>query len=342
MPADLWLLYRWMLKSRLFEESIAALWHQGLISGEMHLGTGEEAIVAGIVCQLREGDAMALDHRGTAAMLVRGVDPVSLLREMLGRPDGLCGGMGGHMHLMSREHLAAASGIVGASGPAGAGFALAAQHLRPGAVAVAFFGDGSINQGMLMESMNLAAVWNLPVLFVCKDDEWAISTDSAKTTGADLRRRAEGLGLPFVDVDGEDVAAVWEAAQQAIGRVRAGEGPAFMRARCIHLEAHFLGLQLVRLVQDPLKEASSVGVPVIAGLLRNGGADLGTRIAGVTSVAGRLLAAVRDRRRDRANDPLVKARVALASEPGRLQELEEVVAEEISEVLTVGLQEIAA
>ena len=88
-----------MLKSRLFEEAIAKLWHDGLISGEMHLGTGEEAIIAGVFANLREGDAMALDHRGTAAMLMRGVDPVLVAREMLGYPDGLCGGMGGHMHL---------------------------------------------------------------------------------------------------------------------------------------------------------------------------------------------------------------------------------------------------
>ncbi|NIT30298.1 MAG: thiamine pyrophosphate-dependent dehydrogenase E1 component subunit alpha, partial [Armatimonadetes bacterium] len=116
MPADLWTLYALMLKSRLFEEAIAQLWHDGLISGEMHLGTGEEAIIAGVVAQLREGDAMALDHRGTAALLMRGVDPALILRELLGRPDGLCGGVGGHMHLFSKEHLAASSGIVGAEG----------------------------------------------------------------------------------------------------------------------------------------------------------------------------------------------------------------------------------
>ena len=132
MPPELWSLYALMLKSRLFEEAIAGLWHDGLISGEMHLGTGEEAIIAGVVAQLREGDAMALDHRGTAALLMRGVDPVLILRELLGRPDGLCGGMGGHMHLFSKEHLAASSGIVGAAGPTAAGFALAAQYLQPG------------------------------------------------------------------------------------------------------------------------------------------------------------------------------------------------------------------
>jgi TPP-dependent pyruvate/acetoin dehydrogenase alpha subunit len=126
MPPDLWELYALMLKSRLFEEAIAALWHDGSISGEMHLGTGEEAIIAGVVAHLREGDAMALDHRGTAAMLMRGVNPKLILNELLGHPGGLCGGMGGHMHLFSKEHLAASSGIVGAEGPVAAGFALSA------------------------------------------------------------------------------------------------------------------------------------------------------------------------------------------------------------------------
>lgn len=142
MPPELWSLYALMLKSRLLEEAIAKLWHDGLISGEMHLGTGEEAIIAGVVPQLHEGDAMALDHRGTAALLMRGVDPALILRELLGYPDGLCGGRGGHMHLFSREYLAVSSGIVGAVGPTAVGLALSAQYLRPGAIAVAFFGEG--------------------------------------------------------------------------------------------------------------------------------------------------------------------------------------------------------
>ena len=198
MSPDIWSLYSLMLKSRLFEEAVTQLWKDGLISGEMHLGTGEEAIVAGIVSQLRDGDSMALDHRGTPPMLMRGVDPALILRELLGYADGLCGGMGGHMHLYSREHLAASSGIVGAAGPTAAGFALSAQHLRPGAIAVAFFGEGAMNQGMLMESLNLASVWNLPVLFVCKYDGWSITTQSERTTGGTLDERSRGLGVPAV------------------------------------------------------------------------------------------------------------------------------------------------
>src|SRR5512135_1847298 len=148
---DLWLLYELMLRSRLFELAVKSLWDEGAISGEMHLGLGEEAIVAGVVALLEPRDALALDHRGTAALVMAGVDRRLLLREFLGRPDGLCGGRGGHMHLFARQPLAASSGIVGASGPAAAGFGLAARRQRPGSLAVAFFGEGALNQGMLLE-----------------------------------------------------------------------------------------------------------------------------------------------------------------------------------------------
>ena len=129
------------------------------------------------------------------------------------------------------------------AGPTAAGFALSAQYVRPGAIAVAFFGEGAMNQGMLMESLNLAAVWDLPVLFVCKDDGWAITTPSERVTGGDLNERARGLGVPAVDVDGCDVGEVWEAAHSAIARARSGGGPTFLHARCVHVEGHFLGLQ---------------------------------------------------------------------------------------------------
>jgi pyruvate dehydrogenase E1 component alpha subunit len=188
MFPDMWSLYALMLKSRLFEEAVAMLWHDGSISGEMHLGTGEEAVSAGVDAHLHEGDAMALDHRGISPLVIRGVDPVFILRELLGHPEGLCNGKGGHLHLLSRQHLSASSGIVGAAGPTAAGFALAAEHLRPGSIAIAFFGEGAMNQGMLMESMNLASALKLPVVFVCKDDSWSITTPSAQMTGRGSQR----------------------------------------------------------------------------------------------------------------------------------------------------------
>jgi len=340
MPGDLWFLYSVMLRSRLFEEAIAKLWHEGLISGEMHLGTGEEAIIAGVVAHLREHDAMALDHRGTAALLMRGVDPVLILRELLGYADGLCGGKGGHMHLFSKEYLAASSGIVGAEGPTAAGFGMAAQYLHPGAIAVAFFGEGAMNQGMLLESMNLASVWKLPVLFVCKDDGWAITTQSEKVKGGDLSERARGMGVPVMEVDGCDVSAVWEVSHSALERARSGEGPTFLHARCVHFEGHFLGFQLIRMVRDPLREIPEIAVPLTRSFLRPGGASLGERLAGVKTVLGAALSTLRDPRRDSANDPVRRARTTLQVDSLRLQELEDQVEEEIRRAVTSSLGEV--
>lgn len=339
MPPDLWSLYALMLKSRLLEEAVAKLWHDGLISGEMHLGTGEEAIIAGVVVHLREGDAMALDHRGTAALMMRGVDPVLILREMLGRPDGLCGGKGGHMHLFSKEHLSASSGIVGATGPTAAGFALAAQHIRPGAIAVAFFGDGAMNQGMLLESMNLAAAWNLPVLFVCKDDGWAITTQSRAVTGGDLKERARGLGLAAVEADGLDVSAVWEASCSAIERARSGRGPTFLLARCVHFEGHFLGFQLLRLARDPLKEMPKISIPLTRSFLSRGGADLGGRLAGMKTVLKATQSMRHDPRGDPGYDPVRRVREVLRPDQTRLQELEDRIGKEIREALATAVEE---
>ena len=340
MPTDLWSLYALMLKSRLFEEAIANLWRDGLISGEMHLGTGEEAIIAGVVAHLREGDAMALDHRGTAALLMRGIDPVLILRELLGYSNGLCGGMGGHMHMFSKEHLVASSGIVGAGGPTAAGFALSAQYLRPGAISVAFFGEGAMNQGMLLESMNLASVWNLPVLFVCKDDGWAIATQSVTMTRGNLNERARGLGIPPVEVDGLNVSAVWEAAHDAIERARSGQGPTFLHACCVHFEGHFLGFQLIRTVRDPLREMPEIAVPLTQSFVRLGGATLRERMAGLKAVMTAVLSAMRDPRRDPTNDPVPRARATLQSDPARLQGLEDKIEQEISSILSSALGEV--
>lgn len=343
MPPDLWSLYESMLRCRLFEEAVAQLWRDGLISGEMHLGTGEEAIIAGIVPQLRADDALALDHRGTAALLLRGVDPALILRELLGRPDGLCGGMGGHMHLFAREHLAASSGIVGAAGPAAAGFALAARCLRPGTLAVAFFGEGAMNQGMLLEALNLAAAWSLPVLFVCKDDGWSITTDSDRMTGSDLSLRARGLGVQAVETDGRDVSQVWEAAAPAIARARAGQGPTFLRGRCVHLEGHFLGYALLRATRDPLRELPPILGSLVRAFARPGGAGRRERLSGLRQVMAATTATLRDPRRERSNDPVARAHDELArTDPSRLRELEAAVARAIRAIVASALQENAA
>jgi TPP-dependent pyruvate/acetoin dehydrogenase alpha subunit len=341
MPPQLESLYLLMLRSRLFELLVAQLWQDGLISGEMHLGTGEEAIIAGVVEQLEDGDAMALDHRATAALLMRGVDPLHLLHEFLGHPEGLCGGRGGHMNIYSQEHLAAASGIIGASGPAGVGFALAAKYLRPGKLAVAFFGEGALNQGMLMESLNLAVVWNLPVIFVCKDDGWSITTDSQEVSAGTILERVRGFGIPAVSVDGGDVIACWNTARQAVQQARAGRGPGFIQASCVHLEGHFLGDPRLRLFRQPLKE-----LPGIAGPLAKAALDLKSgawreRLAGLNVVLEGLLGFYRQQKYAEREDPLLRTRARLVLDEVYLQAREAEVAEQLMEVLKSALTPVS-
>lgn len=331
MQPDLWSLYRQMLRCRLFEEAVADLWHQGLISGEMHLGIGEEGIIAGVLDHIQEGDALALDHRGTAAMLMRGIDPLELLREFLGHPEGLCAGQGGHMHLFSKDHLAASSGIVGASGPTAAGFALAAQYLRPNAVAVAFFGEGALNQGMLLESLNLAVAWGLPVLFVCKDNDWAITTRSVAQTGGTPTERARGFGLPAIEVDGSDVQLVWHAAKDGVARGRSGEGPFFIHAHCAHPEGHLIDDPLLRVARRPLRELP----PMVAGLtrsfLKRHGAPLRERLAALRSILP--LASQAASKDYRTMDPVAQCRSLLAGDPDLLARIEREAQEEVQGVL---------
>ncbi|UCF61876.1 MAG: thiamine pyrophosphate-dependent dehydrogenase E1 component subunit alpha [Anaerolineaceae bacterium] len=338
MEPDLWYLYRHMFRSRLFEQVVQVFWEQGLISFDMHMGYGEEAIAAGIVCQMVDGDAMALDHRGTPPLLMRGIEPTLILRELMGRPDGLCGGLGGHMHLYSREHLCASSGIVGSSGPAGAGFALAAQYLRPGTLAIAFFGEGAINQGMLLESMNLAVAWQLPLLFVCKDDKWSISTRSASVTGGELVERARGFGLHTVEVDGADVEAVWHSAGEAMKRTRDGGGPTFLHAHCVHLEGHHLGFFLFRVGRDQIKEMIPLLGPLLRSATRRKGGSSRERIRSLTDIATRPRDAVKEQTQ-KEKDPLYRTRQKLISDRDRLEALEAEINVEIQDVMEVALED---
>ncbi len=333
---DPWQLYYQMLRSRRFEEAVIRLWGEGRISGEMHLGVGEEAIAAGTVCQLQDGDALALDHRGTPPLVVRGVGLVPLLREFLGCEDGLCGGMGGHMHLFAPEHLAVSSGIVGASAPTAVGLALAAQHLRPGKIAVAYFGEGAMNQGMVMEALNLAVVWDLPVVFVCKDNNWSITTRTADVTGGSLVERARSFGMTALETDGSDVEAVWRAAGQAIACTRNGGGPTFLLAYCTHLEGHFLGDPLLKIARKPVEGfAPYIGL-LAQGVTKAGGGSLADRAAGLAAIAGLVGRAMGDHRL-RKVDPVERQRCRLAAEPERLAQIERDVAREIEMAVAAAL-----
>ena len=321
---ELWQVYKKMLFSRLFENAVQDLWEKGKISGEMHLGTGEEAIIAGVVSQLEQGDAIAVDHRGTPPFLLRGIDPVLLLLEFLGHSNGLCAGQGGHMHLFSKEHLIASSGIVGSSGPAATGFALALKYKEQKNIAVAFFGEGAINQGMMLESMNLASVWNLPVLFVCKDNDWAISTDTNDTIGGSLIDRAKGFGIEGYEVDGKDVESVWKAANEAISKIRNNNRPQFIHAHCVHTEGHFLGDPLLRYQRNPsllaevaesLKEYPGESLDKILLLFRKIGSQTKKKV-----------------------DPIIITQKKLKNDPDRLKKIEEEVSREIEKIINKSLE----
>lgn len=304
---DLARLFATMARIRAFETELGLLWEEGRISGELHLGVGEEAAVAGVVDHLVDGDALALDHRSTPPLVARGTDPVAVLLELLGAEDGLCHGMGGHMHLFDPERLAASSGIVGAAGPIGCGFALAASYLRPGAVAVAFFGEGAANQGMLMESLNLASVWTLPLVFVCKDSGLAVTTRSCTVTAGRLDRRAGSFDIPTARVDGADVAAVWRAAGRAVDRARAGRGPTFLHVRCSHPDGHMLTDPLVHAGRGGASSAAESGPALRRALTERPGAALGDRLRGLAALVPPVLAAAVPGRL-RRTDPLARAR----------------------------------
>ncbi|MGZ4615428.1 MAG: thiamine pyrophosphate-dependent enzyme, partial [Actinomycetes bacterium] len=216
------------------------------------------------------------------------------------------------MHLMSRPHLAAASGIVGAPGPLACGFGLAAKYAGEGRVALAFFGDGAVNEGMLMEALNLAAVWRLPVVFVCKDNGWAVSTRSAVQTGGGLRRRLAAFGMPVVRVDGADVARVDVAAGRAVSRARTGGGPSVLLARCARLEGHFLGDPLVR-VTSAVGELAAEVRSLLAPARAKPGAPAAERLDALLAISRRAaIPAMQLARRGR--DPLPRAGRRLPAE----------------------------
>ena len=292
-----------MMRMRLFEEACAEMWAQGLISGELHLGIGEEGIVAGVTDHLLEGDAMALDHRGTPPLVARGADLVALFLECLGHPDGLGAGQGGHMHLFERDLLAASSGIVGASGPAACGFALSARHLRPGRVAVAFFGESAVNQGMLMEALNLAVVWRLPVVFVAKDNGWAITTRSARMTAGALEDRLASFAMPVERVDGAKVDAIWRQAGRSIKRARSGRGPSCLIANCHRPRGHFEDDPLLRRVSD--RTVLTEDVRRMLGAAREHDRSMTSRARGLLSVTRTITAAAIESRSRR--DPIRRA-----------------------------------
>ena len=247
----LWM-YAHMVKSRHFEDTIKAAYLEGKqplfnmakgpIPGEMHLSSGQEPCAVGVCAHLRADDTVTATHRPHHIAIAKGVDLKAMTAEIFGKTDGLSGGRGGHMHLFDPKVNFCCSGIVAQGmGPA-VGAALAARMRDSGAVAVSYIGEGAANQGAFHESLNLAAVWKAPVVFVIEDNAWGISV-AKKASTAILRNadRAAAYGMPGVFVADNDVDAVYAAAGEAIGRARGGQGPTLIEIETWRLEGHFMG-----------------------------------------------------------------------------------------------------
>ena len=240
VPDDLEL-FAQMCFLRHFEERTDALYRQGLIHGPVHLGLGQEAVAVGAASVLRPGDYSLGTYRGHAHALARGAPPDAVLAELLGRAGGICGGKGGSMHITSVEHGYYGSyAIVGAHLPIAAGLAWAAKIKRTGQVTVCFFGDGTTNIGAFHEAVNLAAVWRLPVVFVCENNWYMEYTPIGEVIPVELPAadRAAAYGLDRIVVDGNDVAAVRQVVGAAVRMARDGQGPSLVEAQTYRLKGH--------------------------------------------------------------------------------------------------------
>lgn len=233
-------LYEDMRRVRTFEERVGELFVRGQSAGSMlHLSIGEESAAVGVCAQMRDGDTFTTHHRGHGIFLARGADPNRMMAEIAGKESGYCHGKGGSMHIadMGLGHLGA-NAIVGGGIPAVVGAGLSARHKKNGAISVAFFGDGATGQGILYESMNMAALWKLPVVFVCINNQYGMGTriDQA-TANPNLHERAAAFGLAARTVDGLEVEDVSDAAAELIDGARAGK-PAFLAVDCYRFFGH--------------------------------------------------------------------------------------------------------
>jgi 2-oxoisovalerate dehydrogenase E1 component len=243
-PATLLSLYRTMQLIRQTEEELARCHQRGLILGACHTYVGQEAIAAGVGAHLTRDDVVFSTHRGHGHALAKGLDPLKLIAELLGRDTGCSRGRGGSMHLFAPEvGLMGTSGIVGPSILQACGGAYTFKLLGKPHVAVAFFGDGAVNNGAFHEGLNMAGIWRLPVLFVCENNQFATEVPFAYASSIpEVARRAANYGIPGMEVDGNDVLAVHECARQAVERARRGEGPTLLECKTYRTRAHAEGM----------------------------------------------------------------------------------------------------
>lgn len=235
--------YRAMRTIREFEERLHVDFGRGDIPGFVHLYAGEEAAAVGIMMHLHDRDRIASTHRGHGHCIAKGVDIDGMMAEIYGKVTGSCAGKGGSMHIADlSKGMMGANGILGAGAPLACGAALAARKLGHDGVGITFFGDGASNQGTVLESMNLAAVWNLPVIFVVENNGYAESTSVDYAVASDSYvDRATGFGMPGITVDGLDFFAVHEAAGEVIRRAREGGGPSLLECKMVRFFGHFEG-----------------------------------------------------------------------------------------------------
>jgi 2-oxoisovalerate dehydrogenase E1 component len=256
--------YRAMLMIRRFEEAVARLYSGNEIPGFVHLAVGQEAVAVGVCSALDVRDIITSTHRGHAHMLAKGADPTAMFAELMGRATGTCGGMAGSMHIADPAiGVYGANGIVGAGLPIAVGAGLAVDTKKDNRVVVAFFGDGAVATGAFHEAVNLAALWRLPVLFCCENNGYAEFSATDDQHPATLSQRAVGYSLPYQQVDGNDVQAVYRTASAICARLRRGEGPAILEAWTNRVRGHYEGdPQRYRAdpknTNDPLDRTASV------------------------------------------------------------------------------------
>jgi pyruvate dehydrogenase E1 component alpha subunit len=235
-------MYRQMLAIRLFEERVNDLYTRALMPGLAHLYIGEEAVAVGICEALRRDDYITSTHRGHGHCLAKGAEPHLMFAELLGKEAGYCKGKGGSMHIADpATGNLGANAIVGGGAPIATGAAFSAKYLGTGQVAVCFFGEGALGQGVLYEEMNLAQLWKLPVIFACENNMYNEYTHFSETTAGDIVARPAAFGLAAETVDGQDVCAVHAAAARLVDRARRGDGPGFLLLNTYRYRGHHVG-----------------------------------------------------------------------------------------------------
>ena len=235
--------YRQMLVIRKFEEAIRSLYQQGKIRGSFHPCVGQEATAVGGCWALRKDDYMTCTYRGHGQAIAKGLSVRAAMAEMLGKVTGCSKGKGGSMHFTDPSvGLLGANAIVGAGVPHAAGAALASQLQKKDTIALAYFGEGAVNQGVFLETLNLAAVWKLPLILVCENNRYSEMTPSHETTSnLETYKRAAAFGIESIPIDGNDVEAMYNAVEQAAIKARAGGGPIYIEAMTYRLWGHMMG-----------------------------------------------------------------------------------------------------